>query len=155
MMAEKSMSVGRTSVSDIFRRAQGWRAENPQLSLKDLRARIVREFRGGAFPSLDTLTIPEQDARAPEEDWTSGLSLVRRGIQNESWDDVATGIALSLEQTDNYESQRGFAGAVDEWHDRTVGIREPLTKGIGKWMPDELKQIVARAEKREDVNRKS
>jgi hypothetical protein len=150
MMAEKPVSVGRTSVSDIFRRAQAMRAENPQLSLKDLRAALVREFRNGAFPSLHTLTIPEQDARAPEEDWTSGLSLVRRGIQNESWDDVATGIALSLEQTDNYESQRGFTGAVDEWHDRTVGIREPLTKGIGKWMPDELKRIVEQAEKRDE-----
>ncbi|MDT7542498.1 MAG: hypothetical protein QOE33_2402 [Acidobacteriota bacterium] len=148
-MAEKSVSgEGEPSVSSIFRRAQALRVENPQLSLKDLRARIVREFRGGAFPSLATLTIPEQDARAPEEDWTAGLSLVRRGIQNEDWEDLATGIALSLEQTDNYERQRGFTGAVDEWHDRTVGIREPLTKGIGKWMPEELKRIVSAAEKK-------
>jgi hypothetical protein len=147
-MAEKAESVGQTSVSDIFRRAQALRAENPQLSLKDLRARIVREFRGGAFPSLLTLTIPEQDARAPEEDWTSGLSLVRRGIQNEDWEDVATGIALSLESTDRYERDRGSLGAADDWHDRSVGIRDPLTKGIGKWMPEELKRLVERAEKK-------
>jgi hypothetical protein len=152
-MAEKSEKTANTagaptSVSDIFRRAQALRRENPQLSLKDLKSKLVREFRGGEFPSLATLTIPEQDARAPEEDWTAGLPLVRRGIQNEDWDDLANGIALSLEQTDNYESQRGYAGAVDEWHDRSIGIREPLTKGIGKWMPDELKRIVERAEKK-------
>ncbi|MFN2598537.1 MAG: hypothetical protein ABR563_15300 [Pyrinomonadaceae bacterium] len=153
-MAEKSVGApngaARTpSVSDIFRRAQELRRENPQLSLKDLRAKIVREFRGGAFPPLATLTIPEQDARAPEEDWSAGLPLVRRGIQNEDWDDVATGIALSLEQTDAYERDRGRLGAADEWHDRSVGIREPLTKGIGKWMPDELKRLIEKAEKRD------
>ena len=159
-MAEKSVGaakgaankiVATPSVSDIFRRALELRRENPQLSLKDLRSKIVREFRGGAFPPLATLTIPEQDARAPEEDWSSGLSLVRRGIQNEDWDDVATGIALSLEQTDAYERDRGRPGAVDEWHDRSVGIREPLTKGIGKWMPDELKALVQKAEDKSKV----
>ena len=150
-MAEKA-EAPQTSVAGIFRRAQEMRRENPQLSLRDLRARIVREFQKGPFPSFDTLTIPEQDARAPEEDWTSGLSLVRRGIQNQNWNDVADGIALSLEQTDNYESQRGRPGAADDWHDRSVGIREPLTKGLGKWMPDELKALV---EKASDVNRKS
>jgi hypothetical protein len=155
-MAEKSVQgEPQPSVADIFRRAQVLRRENPQLALKDLKARIVREFRGGAFPSLDRLTIPEQDARAPEEDWSAGLPLVRRGIQNEDWEDLANGIALSLEQTDNYESQRGYAGAADEWHDRSVGIREPLTKGVGKWMPDELKRLVEQAEKGKDVNRKS
>ena len=147
-MAEKSVSGAGPSVSDIYRRAQALRAESPQLSSKDLRARIVREFRGGPLPPLATLTIPEQDARAPEEDWTSGLSLVRRGIQNEDWEDVAAGIALSLESTERYERDRGSLGAADEWHDRSVGIRDPLAKGIGKWMPDELRQIVERAEKR-------
>ena len=136
------------TVSGIFRRAQEMRRENPQLSLKDLKARIVREFQRGPFPSLDTLTIPEQDARAPEEDWSSGLSLVRRGIQNGDWKDLADGIALSLEQTDNYETQRGRPGAADDWHDRSVGIREPLTKGLGKWMPEELKRLVDKAEKK-------
>lgn len=147
-MAEKAEGGG-PSVADIFRRAQELRSENPQLSLKDLRARLVREFRGGAFPSLDRLTIPEQDARAPEEDWTAGLALVRRGIQNEDWNDVADGIALSLEQTERFERDRGRPGTADEWHDRSVGIREPLTKGLGKWMPEELRRLVERAEKRE------
>src|ERR1051325_8120705 len=103
-MAEKSVggaggAASRTpSVSDIFRRALEMRRENPQLSLKDLRAKIVREFRGGAFPSLLTLTIPEQDARAPEEDWSSGLPIIRRGIQYQDWKEVVDGIILSLEQ---------------------------------------------------------
>jgi hypothetical protein len=154
-MAEKSDGAAKTAgahptVAGIFRRAQELRRENPQLSLKDLKSKLVREFRGGEFPSLATLTIPEQDARAPEEDWTAGLPLVRRGIQNEDWDDVANGIALSLEQTEAYERDRGYTGAVDEWHDRSVGIREPLTKGIGKWMPDELKRLMERAEKRNE-----
>ena len=145
-MAEKTVSVDRQqpSVAGIFRRAQEMRRENPQGSLKDLKARIVREFKGGAFPSLDRLTIPEQDARAPEEDWSAGLPLVRRGIQNEDWNDLANGIALSLEQTDNYEREHGTTGSVDEWHDR---ISEPLTKGIGKWMPEELKRLVEQASK--------
>jgi hypothetical protein len=141
------MAENQTSVADIFRRAQALRGENPQMSLKDLRARIVREFRGGPFPSMDRLTIPEQDARAPEEDWSSGLSLVGRGIQTGNWEDVAAGIALSLEQTERYERERGTLGQADDWHDRSVGIREPLTKGLGKWMPDELKQLVEKAKK--------
>lgn len=149
-MAERSVKVegGAPSVSDIFRRALVLRGENPQQSLKDLKARIVREFKGGAFPSLERVTIPEQDSRAPEEDWTAGLSLVRRGIQTGSWEEIANGIVLSLEQTEAYERQRGFAGAVDEWHDRSVGIREPTAKGVGKWMPEELRRLVDSAEKK-------
>ena len=59
------------------------------------------------FPPTYNLMIPEQDARAPEEDWSAGLPLVLRGIQQKDWDDIATGIVLSLEQTENYERQRG------------------------------------------------
>src|SRR5687767_11645909 len=136
-----------TTVADIFRRAQAIRREKPQLALKDLRAQLVREYKGGEFPSAHTLTIPEQDARAPEEDWSAGLSLVSRGIQQQNWDDIAAGIALSLDQTDKYESERGHTGAADEWHDRSVGIREPLAKGVGKWMPEELMNLAERATK--------
>jgi hypothetical protein len=143
------MAENQPTVADIFRRAQALRRENPELSLADLQKRIVREYSGGPFPPLETLTIPEQDARAPEEDWSAGLSLVGRGIHNEDWADVARGIALSLDQTERYERERGTLGQADEWHDRSVGIREPLTKGLGKWMPDELKQLVEKAEKRE------
>jgi len=132
------------TVADIFRRAQAIRRERPDMSLKDLKAQIIREYKGSEFPPVYNLTIPEQDARAPEEDWSAGLSLVLRGIQQRDWKDIANGIALSLDQTDRYERERGHSGAADEWHDRTVGIKDPLTKGVGKWMPDELMNLAER-----------
>lgn len=138
------------SVADIFRRAQAIRRERPDMSLKDLKAQLVREYKGQEFPPVYNLTIPEQDARAPEEDWSAGLSLVLRGIQQQNWNDIADGIALSLDQTDRYESERGHTGAADEWHDRSVGIREPLAKGVGKWMPEELMNLAERATKNSD-----
>ena len=137
------------SVADIFRRAQAIRRERPEMSLKDLKAQLVREHKGQPFPPVYNLTIPEQDARAPEEDWSAGLSLVVRGIQREDWNDVADGIALSLDQTDRYEQERGHSGAADEWHDRSVGIREPLAKGVGKWMPEELMNLAERSTKKQ------
>jgi hypothetical protein len=137
------------SVADIFRRAQAIRRERPDMSLKDLKAQLVREYKGQEFPPVYNLTIPEQDARAPEEDWSAGLSLVLRGIQQQNWNDIANGIALSLDQTDRYERERGHTGAADEWHDRSVGIREPLAKGVGKWMPEELMNLAERATKKQ------
>src|SRR5215210_9215572 len=129
------MAQEQQTVSDIFRRAQTMRRENPQAPYKEIRAQLLKEFKGAPFPPTDRLTIPEQDARAPEEDWTSGLPLVLRGIQQQDWKDVVDGIVLSLEQTENYEGQRGTLEARDNWHDRTVGIKEPLTnKGVSKWM---------------------
>lgn len=136
------------SVADIFRRAQAIRRERPDQSLKDLKAQLVREYKGKEFPPVYNATIPEQDARAPEEDWSAGLSLVLRGIQQQNWNDIADGIALSLDQTDRYEHERGHGGAADEWHDRSVGIREPLAKGVGKWMPDELMNLAERSTKK-------
>ncbi|HEX8476109.1 MAG TPA: hypothetical protein VF666_19070 [Pyrinomonadaceae bacterium] len=135
------------SVADIFRRAQAVRRENPEMPLKDLRKRLVDEYRGAAFPPLYNLTIPEQDSRAPEEDWSAGLSLVRRGIQMEDWNEIIKGIALSLEQTDRYERERGAQGTADEWHDRTVGIRGSTEKGVSKWMPEELMRLAERQTK--------
>jgi len=142
------MSKETPTVADIFRRAQAIRRENPQLSLKDLKARLVEEYKGAPFPPLYNLAIPEQDSRAPEEDWSAGLSLVRRGIQRQDWREVADGIALSLEQTDKYEQARGRPGAADEWHDRTVGIEKPLAQGVGKWMPEELMKLAERSAKK-------
>jgi hypothetical protein len=84
------------------------------------------------------LTIPEQDARAPEEGWSAGLPLVLRGIQQKDWSGIAQGIVLSLEQTENYERTRGGEGTRDGWHDRSKGIRGAAEKGVGKWMPEEL-----------------
>ena len=126
------------TVADIFRRAQAIRGENAQASRKEIAAQLVREFSGAPFPPTYNLTIPEQDARAPEEDWSAGLPLVLRGIQQKDWNDIAQGIVLSLEQTDNYELQRGGEGTRDAWHDRSVGIEGATDKGVGKWMPEEL-----------------
>ena len=129
------------TVADLFRRAQAMRKENPQATYRDLAKQIVKEFSRGAFPPTYNLTIPEQDARAPEEDWSAGLPLVLRGIQQKDWNGIAQGIVLSLEQTENYERDRGGEGTRDDWHDRSTGIRGAAEKGVGKWMPEELVKL--------------
>ncbi len=133
------------SVADLFRRAQAIRGENAQASYKDVAAQIVREFSGAAFPPTYNLTIPEQDNRAPEEDWSAGLPLVLRGIQQKDWNGIAQGIVLSLEQTENYERERGPEGSRDKWHDRSKGVEEATAKGVGKWMPEELMKLAERS----------
>jgi hypothetical protein len=138
------MATEQPTVSDLFRRAQAIHRENPQTAYKDVVRQLVREFSGAPFPPTYNLTIPEQDARAPEEDWTAGLPLVLRGIQQKDWNDVAQGIVLSLEQTENYERQRGPEGTRDKWHDRSKGVEEATAKGIGKWMPEELMKMAER-----------
>ncbi|HEV2884417.1 MAG TPA: hypothetical protein VGW36_06135 [Pyrinomonadaceae bacterium] len=142
------MSQEEISVANLFRRAQGLKAEHPGVSYKEVRELLVKEFSGQPFPSLHTLTIPEQDARAPQEDWSAGLPIIRRGIQFQDWKEVVDGIILSLEQTENYEKQRGPEGDRDKWHDRTVGIEESTAKGVGKWMPDELMALAERQTKK-------
>ena len=132
------------TVADLFRRAQVMRKENPQTSYKDIAKQIVNEFSRGAFPPTYNLTIPEQDARAPEEDWSAGLPLVLRGIQQKDWNGIACGIILSLEQTENYERESGPEGTRDDWHDRSKGIRGAVEKGVGKWMPEELVKLAER-----------
>ncbi len=135
------MAQQEISVADLFRRAQQLRRERPQASYNEVRDLLVKEFTGKPFPSLHNLTIPEQDARAPEEDWTAGLPIVRRGIQFKDWNEIADGIILSLEQTENYERERGPEGDRDDWHDRTRGIEESTKKAVGKWMPEELMKL--------------
>ena len=142
------MANAQTSVSDLFRRAQELRRENPGSSYKDIKTQLVKQFTGAPFPSLHTLTIPEQDARAPEEDWSAGLPIIRRGIQFQDWQEVVDGIILSLEQTETYEQQRGPEGNRDDWHDRNVGIEESTKKGVGKWMPEELMALAERQTKK-------
>ena len=132
------------TVADIFRRAQVIQAENTQASYKEIAAQLVREYSGGPFPPTYNLTIPEQDNRAPEEDWSAGLPLVLRGIQQQDWNDIAQGIVLSLEQTENYERARGAEGSHDKWHDRSKGVQEATAKSVGKWMPDELIKLAER-----------
>src|SRR5713226_251154 len=129
------------SVADLFRRAQAIRRESPQTAYKDVAKQLVREYSSAAFPPTYNLTIPEQDARAPEEDWSAGLPLVLRGIQQKDWNGVAQGIVLSLEQTENYELERGPEGTRDKWHDRSKGVEEATAKGVGKWMPEELMKL--------------
>lgn len=132
------------SVADIFRHAQAIRREKPLMSYKELKERLVQEFKGKPFPPSYNLTIPEQDDRAPEEDWSAGLALVRRGIQFKDWNDIADGIVLSLELTENYERERGPEGTYDKWHDRTRGIEGAESKALGKWMPEELMKLAER-----------
>ena len=136
------------TVADIFRRAQALRREHPDWSLGQLKNQLVQLYSGAAFPPLYNLTIPEQDARAPEEDWSAGLPIVRRGIQFQDWKEIMDGILLSLEQTDNYERERGAEGTRDEWHDREVGISDATAKGVAKWMPEELIALAQREAKK-------
>lgn len=135
------MADQQISVADLFRRAQAIRRDTPQVSYKEIKDSLVKEFTGQSFPSLHNLTIPEQDARAPEEDWTAGLPIVSRGIQLQDWSEIVDGIILSLEQTENYERERGPEGTHDKWHDRTVGIEESTKKAVSKWMPEELMKL--------------
>ena len=136
------------AVADLFRRAQAIRNENSQSAYKDIANQLVREFSAGPLPPTYNLTIPEQDARAPEEDWSAGLPLVLRGIQQKDWNGIAQGIVLSLEQTENYEKARGGEGTRDDWHDRSKGISSATDKGVGKWMPEELVKLAERQAKR-------
>ena len=136
------MDQQQTTVADIFRRALALHQEHSDWSYKQIKEMLVKEFSGGEFPPLYNLTIPEQDARAPQEDWSAGLPLVRRGIQFKDWNEIAEGIILSLEQTENYEKEHGPEGDRDEWHDRSAGIDGAVEKGVGKWMPDELRQLI-------------
>src|SRR5436853_4107448 len=142
------MSDQQTSVADLFRRAQAIRQENPETAYRDIAKQLVKEFSRGPLPPTHNLTIPEQDARAPEEDWSAGLPLVLRGIQQKDWNDIALGIVLSLEQTENYERDRGAEGNRDDWHDRSKGIRSAVDKGVGKWMPEELMKLAERSAKK-------
>ncbi len=134
-MANESVTV-----ANIFRRAQAIKQQSPDTSYKEIKERLISEFSGENFPSFDRITIPEMDGRAPEEDWTAGLPIVRRGIQNSDWKEVMQGIIISLEQVENYEQQHGAENS-KEWHDRSKGIGKELDRTLGKWMPEELKVL--------------
>lgn len=143
-MAQEQQTVG-----DIFRRAQAIRQANPQISYKDVKAQLLKEYTGAPFPPVYNLAIPEQDSRAPQEDWSAGLPLMLRGIQQQDWREVVNGIVLSLEQTENYERERGADQTRDDWHDRTIGIEEQTQKGVGKWMPADLMALAERKSKKQ------
>lgn len=115
------------------------RATNPGASYADVRKQIVSEFSGSAFPSTNKLTIPEYDNIAPEEDWTAGLPVVLRGIQNEDWNDVAQGIIISLEQVENYPKQSGREDdPTKDWRNRNTRIAAEEEKVLTEWMPADL-----------------
>ena len=127
------------TVSDLFRRALEIRQANPNGTFKDVKSQLVSEFSGKPFPSPAFLTIPELDNIAPEEDWTSGLPIVLRGIQTQDWTEVAHGIIISLEQVENYPKQSGREDDPQkEWRNRHRGIEEAEAKNLEKWMPEEL-----------------
>ena len=86
------MAKEQTSVPELFRRALALAREDEGMSVRDLRRRLYDEFKDSPLPPLTNLTIPEQDDLAPEEDWTAGLSIVRRGIQNEDWREIINAI---------------------------------------------------------------
>lgn len=133
------------TVSDIFRRALEIRKENTGLSIKDLRSQIISEFGGGPFPSPEFLTIPEYDNITPEEDWSAGLPVVFRGIQNQDWNDIAQGIIISLEQIENYPKESGREDdPAKEWRNREKGIAGAEEKVLSKWMPEDLMAMAKR-----------
>jgi hypothetical protein len=141
--------TGQVTVSDIFRRALEMRSANPNGSFKDLKSQIVAEFGKGDLPRSALLTIPEYDNIAPEEDWTAGLPVVLRGIQNKDWSEIAHGILISLEQVENYPKESGREDDPQkEWRNRSKGIAEAEEKVLAEWMPDELLAMAKRSVKR-------
>ena len=143
------MSEDQITVSDIFRRAQIIRQANPNVPYKEISKQLAGEFAGKPFPSPTRLTIPEQDALVPEEDWTAGLPIVLRGIQTEDWAEIAHGIIISLEQVENYPKESMREDAPEkEWRNRHKGIAEAEAKNLDKWMPEDLMTMAQRATKR-------
>jgi hypothetical protein len=131
-----------STVSDLYRRALEIRTADPNGTFKDVKAKIASEFSGTPFPSPAFLTIPELDNIAPEEDWTAGLPVVLRGIQNEDWNEIAHGIIISLEQVENYPLQSGREDDPDKnWRNRHKGILEAEDKNLNKWMPTDLMDL--------------
>lgn len=141
------MSENQITVADVFRRAQVIRQANPNASYDQIKSQLASEFSGKPFPSPTRLTIPEQDALVPEEDWTAGLPIVLRGIQTEDWKEIAHGIIICLEQVENFQRESG-AEQAKAWHDRTRGIKEQTQKGLDEWLPQDLMRAAEQAAKR-------
>jgi hypothetical protein len=121
------------------------RQSNPNASYDDVKKQIVSEYGGKPVPDTAFLTIPEYDNITPEEDWTAGLPIVLRGIQNNDWNDVAHGIVISLEQVENYPLQSGREDdPTKDWRDRTRRIADAEEKGVEKWLPEDLMAMAKR-----------
>jgi hypothetical protein len=132
----------RATVTDIFKRAMEIRQANPNGTFDDVKKQIISQFSGGAFPETAFLTIPEYDNIVPQEDWTAGLPIVFRGIQNEDWNDIAHGIIISLEQVENYPKTSGREDdPTKNWRNRERRIADAEEKVLEKWMPEDLMDI--------------
>src|SRR5687768_134961 len=133
------------TVTEIFKRALAIREQNPNGSYDDIRSKLTSEFGGKQFPETAYLTIPEYDNIVPEEDWTAGLPIVLRGIQNDDWSDVIHGIIISLEQVENFPKESGREDdPAKEWRNRHKNIAEAEEKNLSKWMPEELMSLAQR-----------
>lgn len=133
------------TVTEIFKRALAIREKNPTGKFGDVRSQLLDEFKGKPFPETAYLTIPEYDNIVPEEDWTAGLPVVLRGIQNEDWNDVVHGIIISLEQVENFPKESGREDdPAKEWRNRHKTIAEAEEKNLAKWMPEELMSLAQR-----------
>lgn len=141
------MNENQITVADVFRRAQEIRKANPDAAYTKIKDQLVSDFSGKPFPSPTKLTIPEQDALVPEEDWSAGLPVILRGIQTEDWKEVAHGIIICLEQIENFQRESG-AEQSKSWHDRSRGIGEQTKKGLDKWLPEDLMRAAEKAAKR-------
>ena len=109
--------ISRNVLSLIFFDALKQRLEQPDWSQTDKRSpRKGILWRG--FSAAFQFDHSQQDDRAPEEDWTAGLPIISSRDSVSGLKEVADGIILSLEQTENYELARGPEGDRDDWHDR-------------------------------------
>ncbi len=133
------------TVTDIFKRAMELRSTSPSGPVDSIKPQLLSEFSGRPFPETAYLTIPEYDNVVPEEDWTAGLPVTLRGIQNEDWNDVIHGIIISLEQVENYPKESGREDdPTKEWRNRGKSIAEAEEKNLSKWMPEELMAMAKR-----------
>ncbi|QQS32293.1 MAG: hypothetical protein IPM50_11560 [Acidobacteriota bacterium] len=138
--------MSRPTVTDIFKRAVAIRESNPNADYAAVKSQLLSEFSGSQFPETAFLTIPEYDNIAPEEDWTAGLPVTLRGIQNEDWNDVVHGVIISLEQVENYPKQSGREDdPAKEWRNRDRGIAGAEEKNLEKWLPEELMALAKRS----------
>ena len=136
----------RPTVSNLYRRAVEIREGSSEISYKNIAKQIVSECEGKEFPDPAFLTIPELDNVAPEEDWTAGLPVTLRGIQNEDWNDVAHGIIICLEQVENYPKESGREDAPEkEWRNRDKRIAAAEKQNLDKWMPEELMDLARKS----------
>lgn len=135
------------TVADVFRRAEAIRQANPNGDFKGVKQQLASEFAGKPMPPVYNLTIPEHDDVVPEEDWSAGLPVVMRGIQNNDWTEIAHGIVISLEQIENFQKESG-AEQSKRWHDRSKGIGDQTRKILDKWLPEDLMRIAEGAQKR-------